>query len=111
MIDSFILRLFIAIFAVYRLSQLLPEDDGPFFIFRRIREFCDNKAVKEQEKTGSLDGIWSNINEGITCPYCMGMYISIFCCALLVWPTIPGDLFLLVFALAGGQTLLQRVSS
>ena len=113
------IRIIITILAIYRLSLLLSRDDGPLFIFKRIRLYTDKKAVLEQDKRREefeenddriLLGPWSNFDEGIFCPICVGVYMSALCIALLFLPTIPGDIFLGVFGLAGGQAFLQRKS-
>ncbi len=116
-------RIVITILAVYRLALLFPRDDGPLFVFRRIRLYAEKKAILEQGrlrerfKNGEfkdeekiLLGPRSNFYEGIFCPDCMGLYMSALCIALLFLPTIPGDIFLGIFGLAGGQTFLQRKS-
>ncbi len=113
------IRMVMTILAVYRLALLFSRDDGPLFIFRRIRLYADKKAVLEQgerrEKFEENDdrillGPWSNFNEGIFCPMCVGLYMSALCVALLFFPTILGDIFLGIFGLAGGQSFLQKVS-
>ena len=112
-------RIVMTILAVYRLALLFSRDDGPLFVFKRIRLYTDKKAVLEQRKRRNkfeenddriLLGPWSNFNEGIFCPMCVGLYMSTLCAALLFLPTIPGDIFLGVFGLAGGQSFLQKVS-
>ena len=117
------IRIVITILAVYRLALLFSHDDGLLFVFKRIRLYTDKKAILEQGKLRDefedgefedeekiLLGPWSNFNEGIFCPMCVGLYMSILCTALLFLPTIPGDIFLGIFGLAGGQTFLQRKS-
>ena len=54
-------------------------------------------------------GRWHNLAEGITCPFCVGIWLSLPLFALLVWPTYYGDLFLLLMAISGGQTFLQTL--
>jgi hypothetical protein len=92
------------ILATYRLAHLLPDDNGPFFIFERIRVAVSEKAINENE----LRGFWASVDDWTTCPYCQGIYIAI----LVVWLSEKkkkwSNLFLLVFAIAGGQSLLQR---
>ena len=114
-----LIRIVITILAVYRLALLFSRDDGLLFVFKRIRLYTDKKAILEQDKRRNkfeenddriLLGPWSNLNEGIFCPMCMGLYMSALCIALLFLPTIPGDVFLGIFGVAGGQTFLQRKS-
>ena len=114
-----LIRIVITILAVYRLALLFSRDDGLLFVFKRIRLYTDKKAILEQDKRRNkfeenddriLLGPWSNFNEGIFCPMCVGLYMSALCIALLFLPTIPGDIFLGVFGVAGGQAFLQRKS-
>ncbi len=117
------LRIIIAILAIYRLARLFSRDDGPFFAFKRIRLYTDKKAQLEQEKLRVrfenkefedeetiLLGPWSSANEGIFCPFCVGLYIAVLCRRMLFFPTAFGEIFLGIFALAGAQTLLQSWS-
>ncbi len=99
-----IIQLLTAILASYRLARLLPVDDGPFFVFTRLRNFVTVKAVKENLELG----FWANIDSGINCVECCGLYTSILVMVLVVWQNYYGNLFLLVFAIAGGQVLLEK---
>lgn len=99
-------QIIIAILATYRLSQLLPEDDGPLFIFTRLRGYTARKA----EKSGDPLGLWSNIDSGINCVYCCGLYAALLVVALVMTQNFYANLFLLWFAIAGGQTLIERLS-
>jgi hypothetical protein len=96
----------IAILATYRLAHFLPEDDGPFFIFTRIRSFVDGMATNENETLG----FWANVDAGINCVYCCGLYAAIFCAILALWENYYVNVFLLILAIAGGQSLLQKWS-
>lgn len=100
-----IVTFIIAILATYRMALLLPEDDGPFFIFMRIRTFVANKTMVENDPAG----FWYMLYEGINCPYCMGLYAAILSGALVAWNNYYGNLFLLIFAIAGGQSVLQNM--
>lgn len=99
-------QLIIAILATYRLAHLLPEDEGPFFIFTRIRIFTGAKSMMEGEPLGR----WANLDNGINCTYCCGLYAAILVALLVLWQNYYGNVFLLIFAIAGGQSLLQKWS-
>lgn len=136
-------QIIIAILATYRLSQLLPEDDGPLFIFTRLRGYTLRKrgiaearnplviriAVKflrflpennrirlfierKHDEAGGRNplGVWTNIDEGINCVYCCGLYAALLVVALVMTQNFYANLFLLWFAIAGGQTLIERLS-
>ncbi len=100
-------KLIIVILATYRIAHLLPEDDGPFFIFKRIRQYTMTKEVAENEEFGR----WANLNEGIRCIYCMGLYSALLCVLLVMINNFYANLFLLIMAVAGGQSLLQTMGN
>jgi hypothetical protein len=104
-IDYF--RFAIAVLATFRIAHLLPDDDGPLYVFQRIRLFVDRQADKERAKGVPL-GFWQNVYDGITCAYCQGLYAAVLCAILLIYPTVYGDVFLFALALAGAQTMLQK---
>lgn len=98
------LTFLMGILATYRLAHLLPEDDGPFFVFRRIRSFTAGKAIMENDDLG----FWAMVDEGINCAYCCGLYAAVLVASRVVRNNFYGNLFILIFALAGGQSLLQK---
>lgn len=100
-----LMSLLIAILATYRLAQFLPQDDGPFFIFRRIRSYVTDKAMVEN----NLDGFWAMVDEAVNCPYCTGLYAAVFTGLLVALNNYYGNMFLLILAIAGGQSLLQSL--
>ena len=104
MVKMGIIQLVIAILATYRLAHLLPYDDGPFFVFKRIRLFFSAKMIDENDELG----FWAMIDDGISCAHCCGLYAAILTTALVLWQNYYGNVFLLIFAVAGGQSLLQR---
>lgn len=99
-------QLIIAILATYRLAHLLPEDEGPGFVFTRIRNWSGTKALMENEELGR----WANLDSGINCVYCCGLYMAAFVGLLAAWNNFYANLFILILAIAGGQSLLQKAS-
>jgi len=99
------IELLTIILATYRIARLFPKDDGPFFVFKRIRSYLMSKMVAENEELGR----WANLSEGIECVYCMGLYSAIFCSLIMLWNNFYGNLFLLIMAIAGGQSLLEKL--
>ncbi len=88
-------RFTLAILSTFRIAQLLPLDDGPFYVFKRMREFADKKAQKahdqknkdkkEGEKLEKSLGIWPNVYDAVTCPYCQGLHFAFLCVLLLIF--------------------------
>ena len=114
------LRLILAVFACYRLSRMFALDDGPFFVFKRIRYWVKDRAWHEAGEPMPFDddtlsdryfGKWHNLAEGISCPFCIGTWVSLFLFPLLVWPTHGGDLFLLLVSISGAQVFLQTLDT
>ncbi len=104
-----ITRLFLATFAVYRLAILFAKDDGPMFIFKRLRDFAGYRAGAQMLRDKEY-GFWVSLNEGLACVFCVGLYVALLCTPLVIYPTVAGDIFLLIFALAGAQSVLQRLA-
>lgn len=116
-------RLLLAIFTCYRLSRLIARDDGPFFIFKRIRYWVADKAYFEAKEAGMLAsfgdspindrhfGKWYSLTEGLECPYCLGVWFSIPLLFLVLNPTFYGDVFLILMTISGVQAFLWGVVS
>lgn len=105
-------RLILVILACYRLSRLIAIDDGPFLIFKRMRYFVLDKAHYETIDVPDKErwyGKWHTTAEGITCPYCVGVWLSVPLLGLYLWPTEAGDIALILFAISGGQSFLQSL--
>ena len=122
--SSNLVRLLLAILSCYRLAKMIADDDGPGFIFKRVRYYVKDKAYNEandsQEIYYSKDNIegeigdrwwgkWYNLSEGIECPYCIGVWLSLPLFFMLLYPTEIGDLFLILMSISGGQTFLQSL--
>lgn len=117
----FELRLILAILTCYRLARMIAEDDGPLFLFKRVRywanekgyhEAIDNNALLQHSPVKIRDnwfGKWHNLSEGLSCPYCVGVWLSLPIFAIVLWPNYYTDLFLLLMAISGGQAFLQSL--
>ncbi len=94
-----LIRLLLGILTVYRLAQMITLDTGPFDIFINFRNWINSKSKENK--------YWANLDQGINCTYCVGIYAALFVALLLLFPTTIGSLFILWFGLAGGQAFLQ----
>ena len=94
------IRLILTGLACYRLAQLISLDTGPYGIFNRFRVFLEQRESE----------IGQEINKAVSCPFCLGMWLSLILIPLVIYPTYIGDLFILWFGLAGFQTVLQEQS-
>jgi len=93
-------RLLLAVFACYRLAQLVTLDDGPMFIFRDMR--------RQMNAVASRGGKFQKgVAELLSCPYCIGIWLAFPCALAYLYPTGFVDIILLVVGIAGGQAFLQ----
>ena len=85
--------------AVYRLALMVSKEDGPTWIFRKIRRSVPAK---------------SSAKEGIQCTLCVSAWASIpislfayFHESLPLWARITGDCFILMLALSGAAIVVH----
>ena len=64
--------LFIACFAVYRLTIMLNSEHGPADIFGRFRQVL---GVKYDEYSNPVSTGW--ISEGVLCYFCLSVWVGI----------------------------------
>jgi len=86
--------LIIIALASYRAARMIAQEEGPFSLFSKVRYRVDPKQ-----------DTW--VGRGINCPLCIGIYSSIALWGL--YQCLPILVFIL--AIAGLQTILQRISS
>ena len=101
MLTSFIL----AVFATYRLSQLVALDDGPLDCFATLRGLTVY-SLKGNQREGR---VWKSLEELVNCPYCLGIWFAGLT-TLLVMQVAPMDFLtglLFWLGVAGGQCALQ----
>lgn len=61
----------LAAFAVYRAARMVAEEDGPFFLFKRLRDrFSDDKR---------------SFDLGLHCFACLSFWIALLAALLLCW--------------------------
>jgi hypothetical protein len=101
------LRLLLAILACYRLGQLVAVDDGPGFVFARLREWADGQARHEQELGFRRSGRES-LSDGLHCPFCVGMWAAGLLALLVARPVKAGDFILTALGIAGAQAWLEE---
>lgn len=104
-IDSSLLRLILAALTCFRLAQLIALDNGPLFIFFRLRIAVEQFIAADTKRKKSW--FWKSVADGTSCPYCLGFYISLLGATLIIFPSYWGDLFLLWFGIMGMQAFLQ----
>lgn len=95
-------RLILAILTTYRLARMVAKDDGPLYFFEHIRQVVKEKADKEVYNLGK----WHSLYDGITCCYCLGVWVSLPLFLFVIYPTHLSDLFILLTAISGAQAWL-----
>jgi hypothetical protein len=110
---DFLIRFILAIFTCYRLARLISRDDGPGFVFSRLRWWAKDKAVTEMaqndihpELSDQWFGKWHNLSEALSCPYCLGVWFSIPLVLFVIYPMTVTDLFMLLMTISGVQAWL-----
>lgn len=104
---SLLPRIFLAMLACYRLSQLVAIDDGPLYIFKDLRLMLGKWAASRESKR---IGWRHSLAELLTCPFCLGVWFSVPLTAIILFPNAVFDAALIFLAVAGAQTFLQEHS-
>lgn len=97
------LRLILAGLACFRLAQFISLENCPLFICVTIRRWAEKKAAERKQESI----FWNSVADWASCPFCQGPYWGLLCAGLVLWPTVPGDLFLLWMGIVGLQAYLQ----
>lgn len=90
------LEFILAALVVYRLSMLIAVEQGPAKLFSKFRKLPPKR---------------SSAREGLSCPHCVGLWVSAFVAVLLaIWKHYDWkDGILLAFALAGASSFMVRI--
>lgn len=116
--DSWEFRLLLCVLACYRLARMIAQDDGPLFLFKRIRYLAKDKAWHEAGEPMPFDndtlndryfGHWHNLAEGLSCPYCVGVWLSIPLFIMWLYPNNLGDLILVLISISALQAFMQSL--
>jgi len=95
-----VIRYVLAALACYRLSQLVALDDGPFFVFQRLRDWSERISIGK-----SGDHLYASLRELLMCPYCLGVWFAAVTLALSTTPW--GQIINAWLGIAGAQALLE----
>lgn len=95
------LRLVLAVFTCYRLTQFVVYDEGPGSIFLkgRNRAGCYDYGENGQPKTA--------LGHFLKCPFCVGVWMALICADLVLWPSFWIDALLIWMGIAGAQAYLE----
>ena len=95
------LRWLFAALAVYRLSQLVALDDGPWDWLLRFRTWA---GCYDRGENGEPMTTWGKLFE---CPYCLAVWFALPVLILVLTASVVGDMLLAWWGLAGAQALME----
>lgn len=102
-----LLRVAIAALATWRLTQFLVIDDGPWDVVWRIRKSLGRYEFAALAEDPRISEITTGFGKFLECAHCAGKWAALGMAALVIWPSTPGDLFILAWGLAGAQSLIE----
>lgn len=85
----------ITVLAVFRLTELVTKDNGPYDVFATLRA----KALQNEHKNKT----YKTISDAVTCPYCMSVWFSLF-----IW-LIPKQIRYLL-GVAGATSIIETLA-
>ena len=98
----------LAIFATFRITLLLVIEDGPYSIFKRLRNAVGITEIQLPDGTEITEIVKETLLTGIlSCFYCCSIWVAVFV-SLLILSDI-GSILLLPFAISGGAIVLLKV--
>lgn len=122
-----IIKIFLAIFSLYRLSGLISSEEGPYLPF--LYHDPDQRGVFEKirYKLGAYDYVYeydeegrqqvkvaTNLGRGLSCPLCVGAYLAFPIALFLYFPRKLKDIPLVLLTwlgIWGVQTFLENFTS
>lgn len=109
------IRLLLAIFFTYRLAYMFSSEEGPYLgLWKDIRQTGVFEWLRMKwgvEDIGPDGQPEKNFPRGLSCPLCVGVWVSVLTVILVAFPTPFGDILLLLFGIAGAQIFLERLGS
>jgi hypothetical protein len=81
--------------ATWRVASLFVREDGPFFIFRRIRELAGMTHDENGQVVQIPDRFFAQL---LSCVWCTSFWVALFW--VTIWLTVPEISFVLAFLFA-----------
>jgi len=90
--------------ATWRISAMLSYEDGPWFVFRRLRKLIGIMYYEEDDATVEPDTFFGSL---FGCVWCLTIWIgTVVWIAYNLWPDVIYPL--VPFALSAGAIMIER---
>lgn len=101
------IELVLLVMAVWRLANLLANEDGPFHFFKTLRSRIARAEVRSRRKGGLLSKM--HLYEGVNCEYCNSVWFGAF--FAVVYLTVPPIALALALplALSTGTIIIKKI--
>jgi len=91
----------LAVLSVWRVVHLIAKEDGPFYVFGRLREFAGVRYASGTEEFVA-DTMIGNL---LLCPLCLSVWFAIPPAVILATGVFQG--FICWLGISGGASLLE----
>lgn len=99
-------ELLILVLATWRITSLVVEESGPWFIFERFRHLV---GVRVDKTYPNLKYGRNEFARGLLCFYCSSLWVGVLLSLLYILDSSSVVVLLLPFSLSGGSILVSRV--
>ena len=102
----YFMNILILTLAIYRITLLLTKEDGPYYVFERLRNWAGVYYGPDNQAWG--DNILAQI---LSCFYCCSLWIAIFLSGIYWYSPLLAVSISIPFALSGGAIILWHVQT
>lgn len=97
--------LLILILATWRITSLVTEEDGPWFVFERFRY---KAGIRDDKEYPGLRYGRNEFARGLLCFYCSSLWVGILLVITYWFVPVLAIVMMLPFALSAGAILMRR---
>ncbi len=101
------LEFVIVALTVWRISALISYEDGPFNVFRWIRERI---GIEHYDDGTKIEKEYKGLASLFYCVWCISLWIGLFAAAMYWQRPILTVMFSLPFALSAGAIVVERIN-
>lgn len=92
----------------WRLSALLSYEDGPFRVFRKLRELA---GIKYYDNGDKVEKEYTGFASLFSCVWCLSFWISLWLFTFYSQLPMLTLIFSMPFALSAGAIIIERISN